>query len=208
MSTLTQTQFDYDSLGELGPVVQGIAAGIRRNVATATEALIEVGVQLAEAQRIVPDGKWGEWLDSEFAWSADTAERWIRVAQYFPSIPQIAEFQKGALYLLASPNVPQSARDDAIQRAESGERITKAVAEEIVEQVRGELTTDEPDYEPEETSRPQQPTAFESADELDEKDECVNYLRDAVEYLDARNFGKQQIVDACYAAATYAKRLK
>ncbi len=40
--------------------------------------------------------------------------------------------QPTAAYLLASPSVPDAAREEAIQRAQAGEEINPAVAKEIV----------------------------------------------------------------------------
>lgn len=37
-----------------------------------------------------------------------------------------------ALYALASPRVPQIVRNEAIERAEAGERITKAEAQDMI----------------------------------------------------------------------------
>ena len=107
---------------------------------------------------------------------------------------------------------PQNVRQDVANSAQINTESEPAEEEsEPIESVRGEITDDNPnsdEIDHEETSRPQDETTFESADELDAKDECVDHLRDAVDYPDARKFGKQQIVDACYAAANYAKRLK
>ena len=39
-----------------------------------------------------------------------------------------------ALYMLAAPSTPESARDEVLQRAESGERITFSTAQEVIQE--------------------------------------------------------------------------
>jgi hypothetical protein len=54
------------------------------------------------------------------------------VAKAF-SVPSIETISKAAaLYALSAPEVPQSARDEAIERAANGELVSKAEAEEMI----------------------------------------------------------------------------
>ena len=77
----------------------------------------------------------GPWLQAEFGWSRRTAENFISVAETFhPKSEIIANLTilPTAAYLLAAPSVPEKARQEAIERAEGGEKITTVVAKEIV----------------------------------------------------------------------------
>lgn len=96
-------------------------------------SMIAIGKRLAQIKEILAvNGQWRRWLTEEFENSHDSADRFIRVAENFPDADAIGGFQKGALYFLSEINVPQAARDVAIARAEDGQRITRAVAEQIV----------------------------------------------------------------------------
>jgi protein gp37 len=96
--------------------------------------VIEIGRRLAECKERCGHGNWLPWLDREFGWSADTAERFIRLDKLADQIPQIAEYDipVSGLYLLAAPSSPESARTEVIERAESGERLKHAEVQAIV----------------------------------------------------------------------------
>lgn len=99
--------------------------------------IIEIGNRLIAVKERLQHGEWLPWLRDGLGWrSEDTAQRFMAVARAFADqIPQDAVFQIDgtALYLLASPRVPEPAREEATKRARSGERITRSVAQQIVE---------------------------------------------------------------------------
>ena len=99
-----------------------------------TGDVIEIGRLLADCRERCGHGHWGAWLESEFGWSADTAERFIRLNKLADQIPQIAEYDipVSGLYLLAAPATPESARAEVVERAESGERLKHAEVQEII----------------------------------------------------------------------------
>jgi hypothetical protein len=112
------------------------AERVRNLVSTARVCILEIGRELLAAKREVPSGQWLAWLDTEFAWTEDTAQRYMRVARAF-QIPHDAVFDgltidASALYALAAPEVPQAARDEAVVRAELGEHVTKAEADRLI----------------------------------------------------------------------------
>jgi hypothetical protein len=47
----------------------------------ARASVFEIGDLLVEAKATCEHGEWGAWLDEEFAWSDDTAERYMAVSQ-------------------------------------------------------------------------------------------------------------------------------
>lgn len=57
--------------------------------------------------------------------SEDAAQRFMAVASRFGEIPQFAVFKPSVLYALASPSTPDSVVEKAIEKAESGESVTK-----------------------------------------------------------------------------------
>jgi hypothetical protein len=90
--------------------------------------VIEIARRLIDAKEIAGHGGSLPWLDREFRWSEDSAERFIRVSKLAGQIPQVAEFDLpiSGLYLLAAPSTPDAAREEIVDRAEDGEKITVA----------------------------------------------------------------------------------
>lgn len=117
--------FDYDALdGTTRAVVLEARDRINGLIRRTGEALIEIGRWLITVKAALAHGQFGPWIDAEFGWSQDTAERFIKVAKAFADFPQIAEFQPSALYALASGTVPDEIRREFVDRAAAGEVIT------------------------------------------------------------------------------------
>jgi hypothetical protein len=70
------------------------------------------------------------------AGSERQAKKLIAVGKAFnaPSIETIESFEDSALYALSAPDVPQSVRAEAIDRAEAGEHITRSDAQRMVDE--------------------------------------------------------------------------
>src|SRR5262245_19080790 len=54
-----------------------IAANINRLDRANLRNIVEIGKWLLEADKQLDYGQWGHWLDKEFGWSADTADRYM-----------------------------------------------------------------------------------------------------------------------------------
>ena len=108
--------------------------------------IIEIGQKLIDVKQRLGHGRFGEWLQVEFAWSEASAQRFMRVAERFQN-RQIDGFAPSALYMLASPSVADEARDEAIRAGEAGERITVTKARAIVDQYRPEASASADDDE-------------------------------------------------------------
>lgn len=114
--------------------VQHATDEIRISSRIAVRSMVAIGKRLAVIKVILTaNGRWRQWLKESFDASHDTADRYIQVAEKFGDLSQIASFDKAALYLLAGNDIPQEARDKALQLAEQGERITRQVAQEIAQ---------------------------------------------------------------------------
>jgi hypothetical protein len=105
--------------------------------AVASNAVIEIGRHLIEAKQRVGHGNFLGWFHGEFPqWSEDTAENYMLAARAFPNSEHVRNMTARAMYLLAGPSVPQTARDEAAKRAEerdeAGDKIDKAEAERII----------------------------------------------------------------------------
>lgn len=130
--------FDYAALdAETRIVVQQRTEEIRALVHRTAQDIIDIGNKLIDVKERLGHGRFGGWLAQEFGWTDRMARHMMSVAETFKS-EIISDLSIGptALYVLASPSVPDAARADAIERAQAGENITAATAREIVQEHR------------------------------------------------------------------------
>jgi hypothetical protein len=126
-----------ESLSDPVPLAEH-AAEIRRLGKRVVADIIEIGRRLTKCKRICGHGNFLPWLDREFGWSEDTAERFIQVAALSNQIPQVAEFilPISGLYLLAAPSTPDEARTEIVERAEAGEPVSVAKIKRVIDTVK------------------------------------------------------------------------
>lgn len=98
----------------------------------AAQDIIEIGQKLIEVKARLGHGHFGDWLRAEFEWHQNTATNFMRVAEKFTNFVNVDQIAPSALYLLAAPSTPNSARDEALAQAEAGEPITYSAARELV----------------------------------------------------------------------------
>jgi hypothetical protein len=133
MSELQTATFSYDRLDpETRIVVQQRTSEILTIMRRTAQDVIDLGGKLLDVKNRLDHGQFGEWLRAEFGWSEDTALRFMQTYKAFYQKPHIAEFAPSALYALSAPSTPEEARQEALKRAESGEKITHRAAKEIV----------------------------------------------------------------------------
>ncbi|HKD05897.1 MAG TPA: DUF3102 domain-containing protein [Bryobacteraceae bacterium] len=102
-----------------------------RNLARATaENIWRIGQILTEVKASKPHGEFLPWIEKEFGWSADTAERFMHVHARF-KFRNLRNIQPSALYVLAK--TPEAVREDAVARAEAGETVTHEGAQALKE---------------------------------------------------------------------------
>jgi hypothetical protein len=113
-------------LMEITTRLRAINSDHKRNV-------IEFGKGLIEAKRILDHGRFQAWLGDEFDMSKRTARRWMQTAAAWGDAdPVLLErVDLAAIYLLSSNGVPQEARDTALERARTGQRVTVKAANAI-----------------------------------------------------------------------------
>jgi hypothetical protein len=132
--------FDYSPLdAAVAEQAQASAERIRAKVKRTLDDVIEIGNDLLAVKEALPHGRFLPWLRAEFGWGERMAQNFISVAGQFGSRPAIIAdlaIAPTAAYLLAAPSAPEAARVKAIERAESGEKITTVVAKEILAQAR------------------------------------------------------------------------
>lgn len=126
----------YDSLDvETRIVVQQRTSEIKTLMRRTAQDIIDIGQKLIEVKAKLGHGLFGAWLQVEFEWTDRTARRFMAVAETFKSdtVSVLANVDAKALYLLATPSAPESAREEVLQKAGSGEHITYDRAREIIQ---------------------------------------------------------------------------
>lgn len=98
--------------------------------------IYHIGANLLEAQNLLAHGEFLPWIQAEFDMSQRSAYKFISVAKAFQGkFAQNAnlEISASALYLLASPDTPDDARNEALELAAAGEPINPKKAKKIIE---------------------------------------------------------------------------
>lgn len=125
--------FDYSHLdSETSLFVREQTEEIRVLMKRTAQGILEIGQKLLEIKGKLGHGNFLNWLKTEFNWSEPTAQRFMQVARQFKSINLMnLSIAPSALYILSAPSTPNSAREEAISLAQSGEDITFTTAKEI-----------------------------------------------------------------------------
>jgi hypothetical protein len=136
-------RFDYEQLDcTTQDALREYADHLVKLTHNSAENLWHMGRILAEAQDRLAShktGTFGQWVEGTTGLSLRTAYRLIYVHRAF-NLANLARITaaSSALYLLAEPSTPPEAREEALARAESGETITHATAQQIVQSYRPE----------------------------------------------------------------------
>ena len=90
------------------------------------ENIIDVGRLLCEARELLPANKaFGEWREDRLPWmDTKLANRWMNAYRNGGEALIGQNVRTAAIYELTAPSTPPEARQEAIERAESGEEIT------------------------------------------------------------------------------------
>lgn len=125
--------FDYTILNATtSQFVQQQTGEIRALMKLSFESIVQIGQKLKTVKAELGHGHFRDWLNAEFNWSVWTATKFMQVADRFADTNYShLDIAPSALYDLAAPSTPQAARDEALDRATSGESITHATAKAI-----------------------------------------------------------------------------
>lgn len=135
--------------------LETIAVEVEANVAVAAERILVTGKLLCEAREMLPsDNAFGAWREERLPWmNRMLANRWMNAWQNGGENLVSHNVTPTAIYQLTAPSVPESAREEAIDRAQSGEDITVKQAKEIaalhkqIEAAKQQLAAAEPSLE-------------------------------------------------------------
>jgi len=127
--------FTYTSLDpKTRSIVQHCTFEIKSLTKRTTGDTIQIGQSLTLVKQRLRHGQYGEWLRAEFDWSEQTARQFVHVAQWAKTTKIVdLSFDFTALYRLAAPRTPETARQEALQRARQGEFITCSEAQKIID---------------------------------------------------------------------------
>jgi Protein of unknown function (DUF3102) len=143
MTEITQQAFDYGQLdGESWKFVQDARDEIRRLGEQTVQNLIEIGRWLTEVKERLPWGQWGTWLTTECRMSETTARRCMERYALAKSatveeLDIILSLPPTVAADIAAPTVPDSARQEVLERAAGGEKMTRQKFKETSARHRG-----------------------------------------------------------------------
>lgn len=132
------TPFNYDDLDpETRIIVQQRTSEIKAIARQTAQGVLDIGAKLAEVKDRLGHGRFGYWLDQEFGWSDRTARSFMAAARSFKTeIISDLSIAPTALVMLASPSVPEAARQQALQLATNGIPVNPKQARQIIDQHR------------------------------------------------------------------------
>ncbi|MGK7948030.1 MAG: DUF3102 domain-containing protein [Xenococcaceae cyanobacterium] len=121
------TSFDYKILSrQKQTIVQNCTGEIKERLRRTARDIWEIGQKLVEVRSQLEHGQFEVWLSAEFGWSRRTAYNFINVYEAFSDSKNFArlDIATSALYKLAAPSTPQSIRNEFLNKAEKGEKLT------------------------------------------------------------------------------------
>lgn len=117
--------FDYSSVpAESAGVVRDAASRIKVRMSRTAQDIIEIGRDLIEVKAALGHGKFLGWIEAEFGMTDQSARRFMQVADRFGKSNMVLDLPPTALYELAAPSTTEPVRQEALARAEAGEKIT------------------------------------------------------------------------------------
>ena len=119
--------FDYEILApDQRVMVQQRTGEIRERLRRSAQDIWEIGRKLVEVRSCLKYGQFDVWLKAEFGWSRRTAYNFINVYEAFQDCANLAQVDiaTSVLYLLAAPSTPTEVREEVLQRAKAGDRVT------------------------------------------------------------------------------------
>ena len=108
------------------------------------EQIIEIGRTLIDVKSRLDRGLFDSWVSSEFGWSRTTAYRFIHVVDVLGDRPNLGQMGPSALYEIVSGDVPEQVREQILERAESGSKVTHKDVKAALEEFKSRAVTSAP----------------------------------------------------------------
>jgi hypothetical protein len=119
-----------------GERLEFLAEDTRVRLKRSAEDIYQIGANLLEVRELCEHGEFTDWLDKNLDGMTDrSARNFMSVAKAFEGKTEIISDLRIAptvLYKLAAPDVPEPAREEIINRATVGERISVAKAKQAI----------------------------------------------------------------------------
>ena len=134
MTTATlPTEFDYATLGDNAAFAKTKEKTIHGLMNREVEPRLKIGDHLIETKERLEHGQFEAWAQAVFGWSLSWMLRTMQMSARFKSV-NLTDLDIGTSvrYVLAAPSTPDEAFNEVIERAQSGEKITVALAKEII----------------------------------------------------------------------------
>ena len=133
MKTIENIEFDYSALASSDrKVIRAATDRINRRLKKTMADMVAIGEDLIAVKDRLDHGQFRQWIISEFGWSKSTASNYMRIHDAFSNVQNL-DICPSAAITLSAESVSDEAFAEAIERAESGETITHATAQEIIE---------------------------------------------------------------------------
>lgn len=148
-------KFNYEALESQQRIdVKQAVQAIREKLRRAAQDIWEIGRMLSEVQSTLQRGQFDDWLKTEFDWSRRTAYKFISVYKRFDRSINLEEIDiaTSALYLLAAESTPEEIREEFIQKAQDGKKITHQEVFQVVQELKQKSNSKSQELELLETS--------------------------------------------------------
>lgn len=103
---------------------------IRQLQADVQRGIVEIGFELIAAKKEIGHGGWADWLATNFDWTQQTANRFMRVSERFGKMNNVAQFKPSTLQAMLA--LPEGDEDKFIEaQSEAGKPVESQSAREV-----------------------------------------------------------------------------
>lgn len=127
--------FETPTTIELAPASEIItledrANKIRQLQADVQRGIVEIGFELIAAKKEIEHGGWADWLATNFDWTQQTANRFMRVSERFGKLNNVVQFKPSTLQAMLS--LPEGDEEAFIEaQSDKGKPIESQSAREV-----------------------------------------------------------------------------
>ncbi len=103
---------------------------IRQLQADVQRGIIEIGFELIAAKKEIGHGGWAQWLEKEFEWTQQTANRFMRIAERFGKLNNVVQFKPSTLQAMLT--LPAGTEQEFIdEQAAAGKPVETQSARQV-----------------------------------------------------------------------------
>lgn len=125
----TPTTIELASASEI-ITLEDRANKIRQLQADVQRGIVEIGFELIVAKKEIGHGGWADWLATNFDWTQQTANRFMRVSERFGKLNNVVQFKPSTLQAMLA--LPEGDEDKFIEaQADKGKPLEDLSAREV-----------------------------------------------------------------------------